>query len=46
MPGYNIQILDETGKQLPNTLGAITVKLRYLALSQLYGKLKIDLNLT
>ena len=28
MPGYNIQILDETGKKLPpKTLGAITVKL-------------------
>ena len=28
MPGYNIQVLDETGNPLPpNTLGAITVKL-------------------
>jgi len=28
MPGYNIKVLDETGKELPpNTLGAITVKL-------------------
>ena len=28
MPGYNVQILDETGQQMPvNTLGAIAIKL-------------------